>query len=506
MNVEVSKRVNITEYKKITDKKINMIVDDYLIVEDDKLKIVSLDGKIYEEYEFINYQFSRFLVKTSEEKYVLLSNKLDVIFEICADGINFVDDNVMVINKNGKEALIDFSGAFITPFYNWLIIYNDIKRCVAINDHYAELIDYSGNVIAPTNNMHLRFSQIGYGKVLFLDDKNTYAYDMDGNLLNVFKRNLNVCIVSENLYKIVKVGTKIVGNILDDEQNKVFSCKNNDFGFTFESCIYVNNGKAIIFKHNFSLPSYTIFKINNSKKLVKNNKKSFIVNDKRDNLYIVYSKKRYGLYDNLGNEIIPFSYDKIMFTKFKDIFIVKSDEEYKIINSKNEVLSNTFYNEVIDVSNGDFLGLRKDNDCIIVNNKIEYLFSINNHYIVEIIHKCGLFVVVDSNLNQALYKKDGDIVIPFSESEINIIDNNRIIIDNCLIELNQEYFNINLSNRVILTIDEKSYENYLNDKQLQEYIEYLKNIEEEHKMYVENMNKCLIDELENKPKKLKKKI
>ena len=105
-----------------------------------------------------------------------------------------------------------------------------------------------------------------------------------------------------------------------------------------------------------------------------------------------------------------------------------------------------------------------------------------------------------------LMDTNGDIIIPFVSSDILLMGNNRILVDNCIIDLNDEYVNLKINYELEIecfgrTINKEFKSNDVRDK-------FISEVEAINRKYNEDIN-TLVDKPEyntDKPKKRVKRL
>ena len=134
-----------------------------------------------------------------------------------------------------------------------------------------------------------------------------------------------------------------------------------------------------------------------------------------DNLYVAEYNKLYKVYDNSIESIILDGCKNII--RFSNnIYQAETTNGYFVFNKLGKIIYKA--------------------DCSIdfVDEKDELL----------VIKDRGKYILLD---------KQGVIIIPKVDNKILIINNNQILINNCLVNLNQEFLNIEIDYQIIMQLD-----------------------------------------------------
>ena len=130
-----------------------------------------------------------------------------------------------------------------------------------------------------------------------------------------------------------------------------------------------------------------------------------------------------------------------------DIYAVKTKEN--IVNAKARGNTKKKGNILV----GDVVSLEKAGDDFMITS----VRNRQNSLIRPPVSNIDQMIIVTSLASPVpdyiLLDKQGVIIIPKVDNKILIINNNQILINNCLVNLNQEFLNIEIDYQIIMQLD-----------------------------------------------------
>ena len=411
---------------------------------------------------------------------------------------NVLDNKIYVKNYYGNCGVINTDGNVIIPFeYSIIFSFKD-GFCVCIRDSKCYIYDSYKNDFIKTDYEYLNYIGNGYFRTSVYsknDSLNVDIIDSKGNhitSLPTFKT------ISFNKNNIILRGDKNKYPLYDKEFNPIskeyeeisdfhngvaifkircypeFSLPYPLFGLIDEKGVERVRGKflSVSFidddKYMVVTKRENVRIINSSGKVIRklniqsekigmfyNNKAiahcgygdgvvdcngNIIIelkyyNIKRVNDYFLVEKSHslFGLYDDCGNIILECIYSSIDVVA-KDLFIVCKDNKTCIVKSNGECIYES-KNQIC--YKAPYFFVKEKDKILVINKNGEMIFS---KQASSVDFKNNYFVFCNDNKFE-LCDVLGNTLINHCENEIYILDNNKIIANNYLIDMNQEYLN-----------------------------------------------------------------
>ena len=322
------------------------------------------------------------------------------------------------VEKDGKQGVIDESGKEVLP-----LIYSKIKR---ISGQFAVQVDNKWGLVSDECKMLYPIT---------LDDISYYYWPTDDHII----------------YK-VKVGEK--EGLLESTGRLVFPIVFDEISNTGDYILVRQNGLYGLYNEEKQILPIEFEEIKHE---------ITSATSKYHDLFLASKNNLWGVFDSLGNIVLPEIYNKIEYSN--DSFVIEKDskwgyipingntippiydsitihrwhlkclivqqgERFGLASTKGELLlpieyfsisiepirGNPSYNGFVIVKGEDGLGIfTEDGSCII---KPEY---------EDICPGCGGFIVTSKDRTKGLFDKKGDTILPVLYEEINSIDT--IVID-----------------------------------------------------------------------------
>lgn len=428
--------INYIESRKITDLKIVKSIKDKLVVEkDSKRGVIDINGN-------------------------------EIIKPIYDDIIDYVN-GLFIVKDNNKEGIVDSNNCIIIDF-----IYNDLK---CLTGYYFFGRYFSDNIIIDAASRN-EYRNMRIDSVKVYDD------------LIVVKEPLNYVLLDKNL-NIIKA---LRDNNISEFKNSIAitsKYKEEIFRNRKYFSIINKNGDELI-KHKYKglsiIDDDRIMAINNLNKLLiidyqgkvikKTNIKADTISEYKNDHAIISYNGIHKLIDSNGVII--------------DHVLSDLDIRYLFRLGDNYLIIDAFFNALIDkdgnliyfypgshginiLSNNDYINTTRDRFEIIKKDgkrkysleKSNTIYNLDNDYIVT---KNNTTILYDNDFNELTKRKGiikvkkvhnlllwiynenyveitdtyGMTIIPKGKYEILIINDNKLIINNKLVDLNNEYINI----------------------------------------------------------------
>ncbi len=247
---------------------------------------------------------------------IIPNNKRDIF--ICTDDVNYEDNTYQtkVFNAKGKELFNEYDKVTALENYdsNNNLWYEDNVLLVQKDGKYG-LINFDGKEILETNY-----------------DEITTLKGVEDSIITVKdgKKGLVNCIgqtVIENKYEEINALGKDVKSYIIKENdkygiNEILECK-------YQEILPLNNNEIFCVKEN-----------NKYKVINKEGKEVFVekfdsIQTIQDNIIVYQYNKKYSAYDIQTNKKLKEFYKELKYTA-NELFIAKSDNNYGIINMDNE--------------------------------------------------------------------------------------------------------------------------------------------------------------------------
>ena len=443
MNFETREIVNTINYKKITDLNIFKISNNILYYQkDNKIGLIDRNGKIIKEaiYDKIGDFLGDCAKVELDGQEGLIDINGNVIINPIYYNLKYIKGyNISIcnyrdlINNNGIDVLDTFKKFYEIRFIDYLG--SGLFRIVSKKDKTC-IVNYEGKIIRKLSRSDGIYTVFKNKYLVKTNSFKRYIYNLNGDeifsttgiLIDII--NDNFLIAKNNIIKIVdkngalkdKISLKTnyrdysKGNILLSKNNKNYISlinKKEEFSFKiskYEDITTFDEDKIII--RNYNNRTYRLINI----------KGEVLLNDckhiKRlnDNLYVAEYNKLYKVYDKNIQSIIPFDCTNIV--RFSnDLYQAETNNDNYIFNSLGKII------------------YKSDNTIYFVDEKDDLL----------VINDKGKYILLDKN---------GDVIIPKVDNKILIVNKNQIFVNNCLIDLNQEYLNIKIDYQVIMNLDQ----------------------------------------------------
>ena len=446
-------------------------------------------------------------------RYIDSSIKIDEIY----DSIYKVNNSMFLGCQNGSERLIDRKGNTILDIKKNKY-YGYKEGYIIVHDDFFNkgVIDIKGNEILKCNYRDIDYTQSG-----FIVRKNYDVGVVDFFGKEIIKASYNSINYKDGFYivynKKAKYGLKNSKgkNVLKEKYNYIMPFNENLICVNDDNIVYIyTHNKKIIYQ--FDTKEYYIYRYDNEIISFRNiNKRHHIIfynlepvviecdfmskyiNDiayiKKDDKYYLVNHKGKTITDEYDKAYIK--NEKIMLEKDNQLFYVDSDNSIKkIVNTWNR-----YSNSII---------LDESKDLVILNDSIsstcKFIFSngkiidtkeeYNYAYIV------GDYIILINNTKKflnSLYTKNGEKLVPQIEDRIYVIDKNKVVINNHIIDLSVEYLNFDIKyNLLIENKYNKIIKQFTDINKREEYIN-------EIMKYQSNLNKE-IEYMENRIKELEK--
>lgn len=295
-----------------------------------------------------------------------------------------------------KYGLIDKSAVeILKPTYTDIKNFINNTAIVCLDNKYGVINDV-GKIIIPC--IHNKIERDDNSFIVTNDNKQV-IYDNNGKVIIEASDRYNYDFLGDNFYKL-------------------YDLKNKCFG--------VITSAGITIKAKYDRVRY----LNSNRFLVYKGLKKYIVNTK--NKIVLKLPSNCIVYDS-GD---------------KDIFIVESkhNTDYGLIDDKGKVTVEDNYND-LRVEYGYIIGT-KNNEYDIIDLFGNVLTTIDKKYSIDnIVGDLILLKTFDSSLKNTFFPKffykviyiDGNELIPLLSSKIFLMSDSKLIIDGCLVDLNDEY-------------------------------------------------------------------
>ena len=473
--------------------------------------------KKLDKYRVVEKEKNIILISDNETNLlgVRYTDSNDIINTIYKSIIRVNDSMLHVVDKNDNNLLIDYKGNTILNLYDkQFIVYknnyikyrhgdyygildingNDILKCkykkieimkdgfIASNDDSFGVIDFHGNTIIPFKYFEINYSDCG---LFTLTNKKEKTGIKDKYGKKVIKEKYNSVIVINNNMFYIEDGNK--GNCIISKDGKIV------YKIPYKYYPVILEDIIALYDHG-KVSKYLLITDNDIIEL-NCNTISRSINGVR---YMMKGIKFY-LTDNVGN-IISDEYD---YADVNDniIFLKKNGELYYVDENNNIV---KYKKKPWD----DYKVLVKVNDdLVIANSDKNTMFIYSNNTIINTNELYadgfinGNFIILykDYYKYKALYTKDGNCIIPLIENNIYVVGENKLVINNHVIDLSNEYLNFNFKYHLVIENNKervvKIFDNTSDrDNYIKEIYEYSKSVNNE------------LDDLNNKVLELKKEI
>ena len=229
--------------------------------------------------------------------------------------------------------------------------------------------------------------------------------------------------------------------------------------------------------------------------------------DINENLIIIKNEDLYSIIDEKGNFKIQNKHSIKYNENLRLITVYDNEDSFYVLD---ENLNRIFSANIVGLNsiigpNAFIIKTFNDNKLKLVNREKKVLYSYTNEK-DNIIKSKGNLITISKDNQTMLMDTNGDIIIPFVSSDILLMGNNRILVDNCIIDLNDEYVNLKINYELEIecfgrTINKTFKSSSVRDK-------FISEVEAINRKYNEDIN-TLVDKPEyntDKPKKHVKRL
>lgn len=471
-----------------------------------------------------------------------------IAHKITKYNVSKVSEKFIIITDDKLYGVININGDIITPLvYSYI---SNFKNGVAIvkRDRYYGLINKFGNVIVPLNYYDINYIGNGYYQARKKYNSTFDVIDSNGNIIKE-RLEFNYAYFNEN--SIILLFENSVSTLYDKQFNQIskhchyISSPKNGI-LAFDICtkkepliktlygVMDENGSILIqpkYKCASIIDNNRIMVItqNNKVRIIDNNGKVIKkIHNRLDyikefvgEIAICKLNDKYGLIDVDGNIIYDIKCDYIEYLS-NGQYLIYRNNKCGIIDSKGKIVIDISYKNIKLLDDGNYC-LYLYNQVIITTNKGEVIFTVSNcsledvkfGYIIKrrsntsknlkvtLLDKKGNNILTKDNVidytvvndfiiwhylgEEELTDKIGNVIIPLVKDKINVINNHQVMLSNKLVDLNQEYLDINY----IITIKYNDYilkECFKTNDEREKFKTYFQTtvIEEINKLYSKN--------------------
>ena len=438
MNFEKREVVNTRNYKKITELDVFKISNNILYYKkDNKIGLIDINGKIIKEAiydEIDDFQGNCAKVELDGKKGLIDKNG-NVIINPLYYNLQYIKDyNISIcnyrdlINNNGIDVLDTFKKFYEIRFIDYLG--SGLFRIVSKKDKTC-IVNYEGKIIRKLSRSDGFYTVFKNKYLVKTNSFKRYIYNLNGD--EIFSTTGILIDIINDDFLIAK---NDVIKILDKNgalKDKI-SLKTN--------YRYHSNGNMLLSKNN---KNYIALKNNKDEFSFKINKYEEITSFKNDKIIIRnYNNRTYKLMNIEGNTLL---------NDCKHIKLLSDNlyvAEYKVFDKNIQSIIPDDCTNIIRLSNNIYQA-ETTNGYYIFNSLGKIIYQVN-HRINLVDEKDELLVIKDRG-KYILLDKQGVIIIPKVDNKILIINNNQILINNCLVNLNQEFLNIEIDYQIIMQLD-----------------------------------------------------
>ena len=377
-------------------------------------------------------------------------NKLDLSSYKKITDLNLLEERdgfFIAVDSDGNNSVIDAYGNRKLPFFYENLSFFSKKLVISTDDVYNDYLRVenleNGKVIKgriclykdfilKNDELKQRFEIFNHNlnQIFHCDKLSPSAYeivDENNHVLSKFKCD-ELKVIDENRFLIKKRRRSYIV----DRKNKIL-CKIN----ISHARVEVDRNSGLIFLccgHNY--PGSGFINTNNSVINIDFNDYEVINNDtiiiKKDNDYLII--------DSNGNKKIDDTYSYVSFYSNFNIIKVKKDDKYGILDINLNVIIKNEYDNIFVINENfylvDFTKIINREDKIIYENSSLNDFKKSAK---------GKLITLKKNNSMMLLDISGNVIIPFVENNILIINDNKILVDNYLIDLKEEYLKLNVN-------------------------------------------------------------
>ena len=439
-----NKKIIVDGFKKITDYRIKKVEDNYIWVVTgsnffdfgNECSVIDFDGNVLfddidelHDYTYIGNNIFKYGLFHYYNYYIVDNHKTKLL-----DGVKDIKnyDNFMTVNYNDYAVLTDNNFKTISNKYDSIGEFYEGYAIVDKKDKCG-LIDKTGKeIIKPVYDEILN---IKFDYITLRSSDEFIIVDKLGNTIKRFKMDNNTTNIIYFDYDTYLVRSLKKDYIMDSNKKKIYKAKRN------ERLILNPNGDFILAHKRNRKYSKLIYK---NGQTMTDIKFDYIVSF-YGNVGILTYDDKYGLV--YKNHIMKSSFDYACLEHLtSNLFKFSLDKKiYGIMDESGKVVLNNYTN--LKLEYGYIIGTKEDMHDVIDNNgKVK--LSISKEYVIEnIVDDLILLKKLDpatknTFFHKFFYKviyKDGSEFIPLVSSEIFLMNNSKMIIDNHLVDLNSEY-------------------------------------------------------------------
>ena len=512
MNYRIEKKLNLDNFKKIKNGKITSVEDKYIWIknEDDSNVIIDINGKTIASYSygtsfkyikngfFLDIPYDELLMDNVYKENYRINNIHNIKFysdiKVGIDAFN----NMILLDNNGfkKSKLYSYIYNFSN---NYAPVKDDTKRKPKygiIDSTGREVIDVKYDYISEFNNHHAVFkinnkwgiinddlqitiSNIKCKKLIVVDNNKMIIEKRGKTLITDFNKNV-IYKLNDNEKYVIDYNNKNIYiydiNNLNRKGKQKLDNKN------------VNSFVNYLTITNSSINNYDMVLIDEYNNV--NNIKDFGIKEMLSNDIFKYDNDCYGLINLKTNNN---KYHSITYTN-NGIYIVSIYNSYGLINKDGSVILPLIYDEIKYFKLDDFYIACTSTQTLLDKNGNKIHEFSNNEDIIQ--HKNNMTVVKSDNY--ILYDNEFKEIVS-SKEKVFILDNNKIILENHLIDLDLEYISFDYVYELVFNYKNKELKySFDNMKDLCEFLNQIELINTDYDKK--------IDELKAKEKDIIKEI
>jgi hypothetical protein len=379
----------------------------FVVKEGDKFGVIDSNGKKiietkYDNVKIPNPEKAVFFCYEEEDTKILneegteIFNEYEEVEPLRLKNISsdlMYEKTALKYSENGKYGIIDFNGKKLTKAK-----YDEIDT---LQFKEGELLVKSEGKYGVINIKGATIVKVEYDKI----ESDKYYDEQEGYKKSGY-------IVSNTTDEGYRYGYVSVSGkkILDTKFNELYRITQITDQDAY--IIVAENGKYGVFK--------------NEKNIVSNDYQS-LTYDENNNLLVALKGKKYGVVSMEGEEIVPYSYNRIDITG-KYIYATKSDETvvvYDVYGNETDMNSDT---SIINIANTDYeIYIQTVNNRTIYNVYKNQKQIIKNDYTYIEYLSDNYFIACDVNGKLGIIDENEDEILNFEYSSIQKIENTKMI-------------------------------------------------------------------------------
>lgn len=377
-------KLDVSKYKKITEKKVINSCGNYFIIENDfnQYNIIDKNGNELLYFSLGKPEFitDDLIIVGDNSGYKKYAKNLKYNIEL--NNINATVLNDFILDDNYTCTLYDYNLGKVSSVNSFYFSTNYTK--FEINNYLDKSnIKFIGNSLNYIDNNRFLLRKSGRNNII----------DSKKNILCKLKKEMIRIDSSGILFRVSKNRTSYIGFV---------NCDNEIINIDIDKYEVVNKNTIIIKKDD-------IFRIIDEKGIYKNNiSYEYIKYDKENNIIVYKKDSKYGIMDLNLNIIIP--------NEYKDIRVIGQNVFEVPDDNLNMYLINKYNCRIYSHKSSNINCVNKEN--------LLAIYSENNVLIMDIL---------------------GNIIVPSVSNNIILMDYNKILVDNCIIDLNSEYIDLKIN-------------------------------------------------------------